>query len=455
MTIDSDEELETQLSKWRDYMRRRRAIHDTDVDELEDHLRATVADLTEAGLRPDEAFLIAVKRMGNLDDLSREFARVHSERLWKQLVLTGGPDAFGPPGIRRDLMVMVGCAVAAAIGIKVPALFGLDLDDDDGFYLRNMGFFALLPLATYFALRRRVGAAVIGALAALFVLGAVAANAYPLDEDSQSIVLTAIHLPLALWLTVGVAYVAGDWRADRKWMDFIRFTGEWVIYYVLIAMGGGVLVGVTAGVFNAIGIDITGLIESWVVPCGAMGGVVVAAWLVEAKQSVVENMAPALTRVFTPVFSVALLAFLGAVLLSGDLIDVERDVLILFDLVLVIALGLLLYAISARDPATRPGYFDWLQLALAISALIIDVLVLLAIAGRITEWGTTPNKAVALGLNVILLANLAWTAFLLIDFARRRRPFEHLERWQSRYVAVYAAWAWIVVLVFPLVFRFA
>jgi hypothetical protein len=455
MSIDSDEDLETQFSKWRDYMRRRRAIHDTDVDELEDHLRATVADLTEAGLRPDEAFLIAVKRMGNLDDLSREFARVHSERLWKQLVLTGSSDTTGPPGIHRDLMVMVGCAVVAAIGIKVPALFGLDLDDDDGFYVRNMGFFALLPLAAYFAFRRRVGAAVIGALAVVFALGAVAANAYPLDEDSQSIVLTAIHLPLALWLTVGVAYVAGDWRADRKWMDFIRFTGEWVIYYVLIAMGGGVLAGVTGGVFNAIGIDIVGLIESWVVPCGAVGGVVVAAWLVEAKQSVVENMAPALTRVFTPVFSVALLAFLGAVLLSGDLIDVERDVLILFDLVLVIALGLLLYAISARDPATRPGYFDWLQLALVISALIIDVLVLLAITGRITEWGTTPNKSIALGLNVILLANLAWTAFLLAEFIRRRRPFEHLERWQSRYVAVYAAWAWIVVLVFPLVFRFA
>jgi hypothetical protein len=455
MTIDSDDELETQISGWRNYMRRRRIMHDTDVDELEDHLRATVADLTEAGLRPDEAFLIAVKRMGNLDDLSREFARVHSERLWKQLVLAVGPDAPGPTGVRRDLLVMAGCAIAAAIGIKIPALFGLDLADDEGFYVRNMGLFALVPLAAYFTLRRRVGAAVVGVLLALFALGAVAANAYPLAEDSQSIVLTAIHLPLALWLTGGIAYVAGDWLDDRKRMDFIRFTGEWLIYYVLIAMGGGVLVGVTVGAFDAIGIDISEFVGTWLIPCGAMGGVVVAAWLVEAKQSVIENMAPALTRVFTPVFSVALLAFLGAVLWSGDLIDVERDVLILFDLVLVIALGLLLYAISARDPATRPGYFDWLQLALAISALIIDVLVLLAIAGRITEWGTTPNKAFALGLNVILLGNLAWTAFLLADFARRRRPFEHLERWQTRYVAVYAAWAWIVVLVFPLVFRFA
>ncbi|HEU4422469.1 MAG TPA: permease prefix domain 1-containing protein [Pilimelia sp.] len=453
MTVDSDKDLETQIAEWRAYMRRRRAVHDTDVDELEDHLRATVAELVEAGLRPEEAFLVAVKRMGSLDDLSREFARVHSDRLWKQLVLAGGPDTAVRAGSRRDLLVMVGCAAAAAIGIKVPELFGVDLDDG-GFYARNFSLFALVPLAAYFVVRRRVGTAGIGVLLALFALGAIGANAYPLAEDSQSIVLTAIHLPLALWLVVGLAYVGGDWRSERKWMDFIRFTGEWLIYFVLIALGGGILIAVTVGVFDAIGIDVTELANAWILPCGAMGAVVVAAWLVEAKQSVIENMAPVLTRVFTPLFTAALLAFLAAVLWTGSVIEVERDVLILFDMVLVVVLGLLLYAISARDPAIRPGLFDWLQLALAISASLIDVLVLLAITGRITEWGTTPNKAAALGVNLILLANLAWTAFLLTDFIRRRRPFDHLEHWQTRYLAVYAAWAWAVVLVFPLIFSF-
>ncbi len=54
--------------------------------ELEDHLRGQVEMLTNSGLEPDEAFLVAVKRMGSLNALSREFAREHSERLWKQLV---------------------------------------------------------------------------------------------------------------------------------------------------------------------------------------------------------------------------------------------------------------------------------------------------------------------------------------------------------------------------------
>jgi hypothetical protein len=456
MIVDSDNDLEGQIAEWRAYMHRRRELLHTDAEELEDHLRSRITDLTEAGLRADEAFLIAVKRMGSFDELSREFAREHSERLWKQLVLPGEPDAPDGTRSRRELPVMILCAAAAALAIKVPALFGLDISGDDaGFYVRNLSHFALPALAAYFAWQRRVGVRVIGVLALLFILGAAAANAYPLAADSQSLVLTAIHLPLALWLVVGVAYMGGDWRSDRRRMDFIRFTGEWLIYFVLIGLGGGVLVLFTVGTFDAIGVDAEDFINSWLLPCGAMAAIIVAAWLVEAKQSVIENMAPVLTRVFTPLFAVTLLAFLVAVAWTNNGIDVQRDVLILFDLLLVVVLGLLLYAISARDLAARPGLFDSLQLGLVVSALIIDVMVLVAITGRITEWGFSPNKTAALGENVILLTNLAWSAWLFLGFLRGRMPFARLEHWQTRYMIVYAIWAWTVVIAFPLVFDFA
>ena len=455
MTVDSDKELDGQIAEWRAYVHRRRELHHTDVEELEDHLRSRIAELTEAGLRADEAFLIAVKRMGSLDELSREFAREHSERLWKQLMLPGEPDVPAAARTRRELPVMVLCAAVAALAIKVPSWFGLDISGDDAdFYVRNVSLFALPALAAYFAWQRRVGLRVIGVVALLFIVGAVAPNAYPLAGDSQTMVLTAIHLPIALWLVVGVAYVGGDWRSGRRRMDFIRFTGEWLIYFILIGLGGGVLTLFTVGTFNAIGLDAEGFIQSWLLPCGAMAAVIVSAWLVEAKQSVIENMAPVLTRVFTPLFVAALLAFLVAMIWTKKGIDVERDVLIIFDLLLVVVLGLLLYAISARDTAARPGLFDNLQLALVVSALIIDVMVLLAITGRITEWGFTPNKTAALGENVILLANLAWSAWLFVGFVQGRMHFGRLERWQTRYMIVYAVWAWIVVLVFPLVFPF-
>ncbi|MFD0857063.1 hypothetical protein ACFQ07_32945, partial [Actinomadura adrarensis] len=371
--------------------------------------------------------------------------------------LPGEPDAPTAARSRRELLAMVLCAALAAVAIKVPSLFGIDManEDDSLFYVPNLSLFTLPMLAAYFAWKRGVDRKVIGVLAALFALGAIAANSYPLDGGSQSIILTAIHLPIALWLVVGVAYVGGDWRSDRRWMDFIRFTGEWAIYFALLAMGGGVLTAFTAGTFEAIGLSAETFITEWLLPCGGVAGVIVAAWLVEAKQSVIENMAPVLTRVFTPLFAATLLAFLGAFVWTNNGIDVERDVLILFDLLLVVVLGLLLYAISARDPAARPGLFDGFQLALVISALLIDALVLLAITGRITEFGFTANKTAALGENLILLTNLAWSAWLLIGFVRGRMPFVRLEVWQTRYIAVYAIWAWTVVFIFPPVFGFA
>jgi hypothetical protein len=288
----------------------------------------------------------------------------------------------------------------------------------------------------------------------LFALGVVAANAYRLLESSQSVVVSALHLPIALWFVVGLAYVNDEWRSSRRRMDFIRFTGEWFVYYVLIALGGGVLMAFLYGTFEAIGISPEDFINEWLLPCGMVAAVVVAGWLVEAKQGVVENIAPVLTRLFTPLFTAVLLAFLVAFGASRSGIDVERQAIILFDLLLVVVLGLLLYSLSARDPLAPPGLFDKLQLALVVSALAIDVLVLVEITGRINEYGTTPNKTAALGENVILLANLAWSAWLLLHFIRRRVPFTALERWQTGYLPVYAAWAWIVVLVFPPAFNY-
>jgi len=51
--------------------------------------------------------------------------------------------------------------------------------------------------------------------------------------------------------------------------------------------------------------------------------------------------------------------------------------------------------------------------------------------------------------------NLGWSAWLYAGFLRGRAPFAALERWQTGYLPVYSLWAAVVVIVFPLIFRFA
>ena len=465
MTTLIDQPLEEQIAQWRAYLRRRQAVHGPDVEELEGHLRDQLTALTEAGLSGDEAFLVAVKRMGSLDALSREFARAHSERLWKQLVVS--PDVDAPASTSRtEILVVLSLAVAAALAVKLPVLFGHPLspqDDVPAFYFRNASLFVFPLLAVYFMWKRGLNAISSLWLALPFAAAAVFANVFPFNnperlgnypQGSDTQLLTVLHLPIALWLAVGFAYVRGRWFADGGRMNFVRFSGELFIYYVLIALGGGVVTAFTFMLFSAIDMNPEWFVGPWLIPCGAAGAVIIGSWLVEAKQSVIENMAPVLTRLFTPLFTILLLSFLVTMAWTGNPINVKREVLIGFDLLLAVVVGLVLYAASARDPQAPPDFFDGLQLLLVVSALAVDAVALTAIAQRISEFGFTPNRVAALGENLILLVNLAWTAWLYARFVRQRGSFAELERWQIAYLPVYAVWAALVVVLFPPLFGF-
>jgi hypothetical protein len=452
--------LEQQIEAWRAHLRTSGAITRADAAELEDHLREQIASLGDDGLSDDEAFLVAVKRMGAIDALTREFAREHSDRLWKQLVLSGDgweggaePDAaYGS----RKMWVALALAVAAAVAIKIPAIFGLSMDEGGMFYPLNAAFFTLPFIAAYFAWERPLAPSGRLALAAVFAVAAVLVNAFPFraSPPADTQVLTIIHLPIALWLAVGAAYVGGGWRGSERRMDFVRFTGELFIYFVLIALGGGVLMGMTFALFSAIGIDAEPLVGEWIIPAGMVGATVVASWLVEAKQSVIENMAPVLTRIFSPLFALLFLAFMVTMVATGRGLDPEREILIVFDLLLVVVFALLLYSFSARDHLARPALNDWVQLTLVGTALVVDLLALWAVGSRISDFGFTPNRVAALGENVVLLVNLAGSTFLYVRFLRGRVAFSRLLDWQTTYLYVLAGWAAVVAFVFPLLFGF-
>jgi hypothetical protein len=445
------ESVESQIAEWRAYVASAPGINGRDVDELEDHLRHQIAELSAAGLTADEGFLIAVKRLGDVDGLSREFAREHSGRLWKQL-LVGGDDepARRPTGWLEALAF----AVAAAVVIQVARLAAHAPDEEPTWLVRNCTLFVLPFLAGYFARRRQLETRQWVLTAVPFVLAALVVNVYPWDTDSDTEVLAAAHLPVVLWFAVAVPYMGGTIRSHERRMDFVRFTGEWFIYYVLIALGGGVLMGLTAAILEPTGIDVD-RVAVWVLPSGAAGAVIVAAWLVESKQRVVENMAPVLAMLFTPLFAVMLAGAAVVYAVTGLGGAFDRELLGVFDALLVVVLGLVLYGMSARDPSPSPDWMDGIQLVAVVSALVLDVMVLGSMIARIGEVGFSPNRTAALGLNLVLLVNLAGAAWLSARFLTRRSRLQRLERWQTAYLPVFALWAATVVVVLALLFGFS
>jgi hypothetical protein len=456
----SVESVESQIAEWRAYVANAPGLNGHDVDELEDHLRHQIAELTAAGLSADEGFLVAVKRMGALDALSREFAREHSGRLWKQLVLADDEPARTDSGWLEAFIF----AGAAAVAIQVARLAAGFPDEEASWFARNLSLFVLPFLAAYFAHRRQLDVRACAVAAAPFAVAALVVNLYPwtggsntevFGTDSDTEALAILALPVALWFVVAFPYMGGTLRSHERRMDFVRFTGEWFIYYVLIALGGGVLMGLTAAILEPAGVDVE-QIAAWVLPSGAAGAVVVAAWLVESKQRVVENMAPVLTMLFTPLFAVMLAgaALVYAVTGLGGAFD--RELLSVIDALLVVVLGLVLYGMSARDPSTSsPGWMDRIQLVAVVSALVLDLMVLGVMIARVGELGFTPNRTAALGLNLVLLVNLAGAAWLSARFITRRSSLHRLERWQTTYLPVFALWAAAVVVILPPLFGFA
>jgi hypothetical protein len=443
--------VESQIAEWRSYVRNAPGVNGHDVDELEDHLRHQIAELTAAGLTSDEGFLIAVKRLGAVDGLSREFAREHSGRLWKQLVLSGEDEpARGPSGWVEALVF----AVAAAVAIQVARLGAGFPDEAPDWLARNATLFVLPFLAAYFARQRQLEPRQWLLMAAPFVLAALVVNVYPWGADSDTEALVIVSLPVAVWFVIAYPYMGGAVRLHERRMDFVRFTGEWFIYYVLIALGGGLFMALIGGIFKPTGVDVD-QIAAWVLPSGAAGAVIVAAWLVESKQRVVENMAPVLTMLFTPLFALMLACAAVVYAATGLGEAFDRDLLGVFDALLVVVLALVLYGMSARDPSTSsPEWMDGIQLVAVVSALVLDLMVLGTMIARIGDLGFTPNRTAALGLNLVLLVNLAGAAWLSARFLTRRSTLHRLERWQTTYLPVFALWAATVVVILPPVFAF-
>jgi hypothetical protein len=192
-------DLEAEVREWRNYLRARGSILESDVEELEGHLREEYAVLSAEGLQPDEAFLIAAKRIGNADALAREFAKVNVERLWKQLLVESDDPAVRRRGA-RDIALVVLLAVAAGVLSKLATLAGIaatPFGPHGVAFLRNLSFYILPPLAALLAVRRGGSVRALAAAGVPLLLALAAMNLYPFGGGDTEI-LTGIHAPILL-----------------------------------------------------------------------------------------------------------------------------------------------------------------------------------------------------------------------------------------------------------------
>jgi len=75
-------DLNAELARWRQDLAASPALLGRDLDELEQHLRDSVAELAARGLTEAEAFLVARRRFGDGRVVRAEFERANPARVW-------------------------------------------------------------------------------------------------------------------------------------------------------------------------------------------------------------------------------------------------------------------------------------------------------------------------------------------------------------------------------------
>lgn len=313
-------------------------------------------------------------------------------------------------------------------------------------------------VAVLLTLRHHPGRRAVTAIVGLLLAGTIALVLPPFPDGSASSVLVVLHLPVALWGGLAILRDAGDRtgteaRLQRR-LDHARVSGEVGILMVLFALGGGVLLALTLTLLEPVGIGENPLV-SWVLPSGAAGALVIATWLADGGWRNATRIAPLLAMVFTPLLAATLVTVTLVYAFAGGSAGFDRELLVVFDLLLILVLALVVLGAAVRPDDRPAGPADLVRLVMIIGAIALDGLVLGAMLGRVGEFGLTPNRVAALGLNLVLLMNLAGSAFISARALLRREDLAALSRWQAANLPVLVVWAAAVVAVLPVLFGFA
>ncbi|WP_102346105.1 DUF4153 domain-containing protein [Bacillus sp. Marseille-P3661] len=316
----------------------------------------------------------------------------------------------------------------------------------------NLAFGIIPFIAAYFVYKNTPNRSVIYSLAALFLISGIYLNMLPLD-NSDSIILAYLHLPIVLWVLVGLAFTGNDYSKSSIRLAYIKFNLEYSILYAAMAVSGMVLAAVTMQLFSFVGLDIEDFYFSNVVLFGAAALAIVTAYLASLNLKLAKNITPYLAKIFSPLVLVTLVVYLITVIYVGKNPFFDRNFLLAFNGILLGVLAVTIFSITESDSDEKKNLSDYINVALIVLALIIDSVALSAIVFRLSSYGITPNRLAVLGVNILIWANLIWIMIAYLRFLQNKSGLSTIQDAVTKYLPVYGLWAAFVTFAFPIIFN--
>ncbi|WP_111672538.1 DUF4153 domain-containing protein [Algoriphagus litoralis] len=354
-------------------------------------------------------------------------------------------------GSRSEWKFVIIAALLAGVLAKFPTIFSLN---EEFFYPRNLGFIAFPFVAAYFAWKNKLSVQSLALPFGIILVAALYINLLPENQESDTLILACIHLPLLLWGILGFVFSDVQITNLPKRLAYLNFNGDAVIMGAILLLAGLLMSGITVGLFGLIGLSIEKFYFEYIGVFGLAAAPLVATHLTQTNPQLVNKVPPIIAKIFSPLVLIMLVIYLGAIVYAGKDPYNDREFLMLFNMLLIGVMGLIFFSVaeSAKDEKSGPGV--WILISLSIVTILVNGVALSAIAFRISEWGITPNRLAVLGVNILMLIHLILVAKKLIQTSRKNEPLNQVGLTLVRYLPIYLLWTTLVVFLFPVIFGF-
>lgn len=350
-------------------------------------------------------------------------------------------------GTKNQFIFIVIAAILAGLVAKIPAIFSIR---EEFFYPRNIGFIAFPFLTAYFAWSNKLSLQKIIIISVFILIGVLFINSLPYANSSDIMVLSSIHLVLFLWSVLGYSYTTKLNNASENRLSFLKYNGDLLVMSALLVIAGAILSGITIGLFELIGINITHFYFDYIAIFGAAAIPLVATYLTQTNPQLVGKVSPVIAKIFSPIVLVMLVVYLIAIVYSGKDPYNDRDFLLLFNTLLIGVMAIIFFSVAGTANSTKQTWEVWVILLLSVVTILVNGIALSAIIFRISEWGFTPNRMAVLGSNLLILINLILVTSKLFRVISKKSDIKDVGLIIGYYLPIYAIWAAVVTFLFPL-----
>jgi hypothetical protein len=354
-------------------------------------------------------------------------------------------------GSKTELVVVIVFALLAGLIASIPNITGID---NEKFLFRNISFIVFPLLSAYFIWKQKLAFKQYLFPLLAFIIAVVYINLLPTNKESSSIMLAFIHLPIFLWTIFGYSFLGEHIKSSQSRIGFLRYNGDLLVMSGILVLSTIIFSAITVNLFDLIGINIEIFYFQNIMIWGIAAIPIVATYLIQTNAQLINKVSPIIAKIFTPLVFINLFIYLSAIVYTKKYPYQDRNLLLLFNVLLIGVMALILFSIAEAGKANKNKFSLVILFGLSALTIIVNGIALSAIVYRINEFGFSANRIAVLGGNLLIFINLVLVSYKLFLTSFKNGSIEEIEETIADYLPVYAIWTGLITFLIPLLFQF-